>query len=83
MQDRGSGLPRIHLLGTWVNKGKKKGRDPVGFRPSTRRIGLASLGGGADSPPPLEDGLRGAASPQQGQRYDARHHQRQGSRQGY
>jgi hypothetical protein len=22
MQDRGYGLPRIHLLGTWVNKGK-------------------------------------------------------------
>jgi hypothetical protein len=26
MQDRESGLPRIHLLGTSVNKGKKKGR---------------------------------------------------------
>jgi hypothetical protein len=26
MQDPGYELPRIPLLGTWVNKGKKKGR---------------------------------------------------------
>jgi hypothetical protein len=63
--------------------GRREGRDPAGARPSTRRIRLAPLGGGADSPPPFEKGLRGAASPQQGQRYDARYHQRQASHQGY
>ena len=28
MQDPGFGVPRIYLLGRWVNKGKRKGRAP-------------------------------------------------------
>src|SRR5215207_1327038 len=72
-----SPVPRVRLEPLWGGR-HEEGREPVGPRPSTRRTGLASMGGGADSPPPLEEGLRGAASPQHGQRYDARHHQRQG-----
>jgi hypothetical protein len=54
------------------NRGEaKKGRKPAGPRLSRRGIGLAPLGGGADSPPPVEGGLRGAVSPQKGQSYDA------------
>ena len=47
----------------------------LGPRLSRRGIGLAT-GGGADSPPPVEGGLRGAVSPQQGQCYDAIYRQR-------
>ncbi len=54
----------------------KKGRDPAGPRLSRRGIGLTPMGGGADSPPPVEGGLRGAVSPQQGQGYDAIYRQR-------
>jgi hypothetical protein len=54
----------------------KRGRDPAGPRLSRKGAGLAPLGGGADSPPPIEGGLRGAVSPQQGQCYDAIYRQR-------
>jgi hypothetical protein len=57
-----------------------KGRDPSpGPRPSSRRAMLVPLVGGAAIPLPLEKRLRGTASPKQGQRYDASHHQRQSS----
>jgi hypothetical protein len=40
MHDSGYGFPRIHLLGTWMNKGIKKGRVPLapalGSRPSSQ-----------------------------------------------
>jgi hypothetical protein len=35
MQDRGYGLRRIPLLGSRVNKGKKKGRDPYSRTPAS------------------------------------------------
>ena len=59
------------------NRGEaKRGPDPAGPRLSRRGTELAPLGGGADSPPPVEGGLRGAVSPQQGQCYDAIYRQR-------
>jgi len=33
MRDAASDLPRVPLLGTWVNKGKKKGRNSLKPRP--------------------------------------------------
>ena len=59
------------------NRGEAK-RRPGPRRTSAQqeRNRAATLGGGADSPPPVEGGLRGAVSPQQGQCYDAVYRQR-------
>jgi hypothetical protein len=47
MHDPANEFRRIPLLGTWVNKGKHKGRSPVGPRPrwwwSRRRALVARL----------------------------------------
>src|ERR671910_1690726 len=72
-KDGGSG----HVPVLRRNRGEaKRGRNPAGPRLSRRGTELAPLGGGADSPPPIEGGLRGAVSPQQGQCYDAIYRQR-------
>src|SRR5215213_11695679 len=37
VRDRACGLPRTPLLGTWVNKGKKKGRGVLPQAPPARK----------------------------------------------
>jgi hypothetical protein len=61
------GAPEARLRGAGTPQDLGSAGQGPGWRP---------LGGGADSPPPIEGGLRGAVSPQQGQCYDAIYRQR-------
>ena len=57
MQDRESGLRRIHLPRTWVNKGMKKGRGPLQKHCVRCGCGESHLGSNQISQVPVEPPL--------------------------